>query len=148
MGRIPSQLKKIIASNIRACRKKRFPRHGGSKQCAAQLGVSPQQWTLWEVGKRTPDEVRMAGIADFFGVTVEDLRRDNLPEPTEENRLLPEKAPSATTRDWEELFKQSARLLLRIAKIQQDVSQGKLPPGAALKTLRKLSGRVNLTTMR
>lgn len=82
MGRIPDELRQAIATNIRAERMKKFPGRGGSKKCAAAFSefigknVSPQQWSPWEKGKRTPDESRLKQIAGFFGVTVEDLRRD------------------------------------------------------------------------
>lgn len=58
-------------------RRKKFPGRGGGKKCAESFGVSPQQWSPWERGMRTPDELRLSQIADFFGVTVEFLRRDN-----------------------------------------------------------------------
>ncbi len=79
MGRIPDELRHIIAANIREERMKKFPGRGGGKKCAAAFGVSPQQWSPWERGMRTPDELRLRQIAEFFGVTVEDLRRDNSP---------------------------------------------------------------------
>ena len=78
MGKIPEDLRKIIAANIRAEREKKFPGRGGCQKCAEALGVSPQQWSPWENGTRTPDEMRLRRIADFFGVTVEHMRRDNL----------------------------------------------------------------------
>ncbi len=77
MGKIPNELRKIIARNIRDCRLKKFPGRGGGKKCAETFGVSPQQWSPWERGMRTPDELRLSQIAEFFGVTVEFLRRDN-----------------------------------------------------------------------
>ena len=77
MGRIPDDLREIIADNIRKCRKKKFPGRGGSKKCAEAFKVSPQQWSPWECGKRTPDEGRMKEIAKFFGVTVAYLREDH-----------------------------------------------------------------------
>ncbi len=77
MGKIPDDLRKIIAANIRAERVKKFPGRGGCQKCAEALGVSPQQWSPWENGSRTPDEMRLQRIADFFGVTVEHMRRDN-----------------------------------------------------------------------
>lgn len=77
MGKIPNELREIIARNIRDCRLKKFPGRGGGKKCAETFGVSPQQWSPWERGMRTPDELRLAQIAEFFGVTVEFLRRDN-----------------------------------------------------------------------
>ncbi len=77
MGKIPNELREIIAHNIRDCRLKKFPGRGGGKKCAETFGVSPQQWSPWERGMRTPDELRLSQIAEFFGVTVEFLRRDN-----------------------------------------------------------------------
>ena len=77
MGKIPDELRSTIATNIRACRMKQFPGRGGSKKCAEKFGVSPQQWSPWERGKRTPDEQRLSKIAKFFGVTVAYLREDH-----------------------------------------------------------------------
>lgn len=77
MGKIPNDLRQTIASNIRNCRMNKFPGRGGGKKCAEAFGVSPQQWSPWERGMRTPDELRLQQIADFFNVTVEYLRRDN-----------------------------------------------------------------------
>lgn len=77
MGRTPEILRQIIAANIRACRMDKFPGRGGGKKCAEAFGVSPQQWSPWERGMRTPDELRLSQIADFFGVTVEYMRQDN-----------------------------------------------------------------------
>lgn len=77
MGKIPNELRETIARNIRECRYKKYPGRGGGKKCAEAFGVSPQQWSPWERGMRTPDELRLSQIANFFGVTVEYLRRDN-----------------------------------------------------------------------
>ncbi len=77
MGKIPQELRKNIANNIRECRKKKFPGRGGAKTCAQAFGVSPQQWSPWETGKRVPDEARLSRLAEFFSVSVEYLRRDN-----------------------------------------------------------------------
>lgn len=77
MGKIPSELRQTIAKNIRDCRMKKFPGRGGGKKCAESFGVSPQQWSPWERGMRTPDELRLSQIAKFFDVSVEYLRRDH-----------------------------------------------------------------------
>ncbi len=74
MKQIPELLRRTIADNIRYCREQRFPGQGGSKQCADAFGVTQQQWSPWELGKRTPNESRLAEIAEFFGTTVEWLR--------------------------------------------------------------------------
>lgn len=94
MGRIPNALRETIAKNIRSCRVKRFPGRGGSKKCAEALGVSPQQWSPWERGMRTPDEGRMIAIAKFFGVTVEWLRTDHsMPPGQEQSQEQPGEPP-------------------------------------------------------
>ncbi len=77
MGRIPNKLRLTIAQNIRECRKKKFPGRGGCKKCAEAFGVSPQQWSPWERGGRTPDEIRLQDLAEFFGTTVDWMRRDH-----------------------------------------------------------------------
>lgn len=77
MGKIPVELRNTIAENIRTCRRAFFPGRGGGKKCAEAFGVSPQQWSLWERAMRTPDELRLRQIADFFGVQQEWLRRNN-----------------------------------------------------------------------
>lgn len=98
MGKIPNELRETIANNIRTCRAKKFPGRGGGKKCAEAFtqylrdkgilglhgrpaNVSPQQWSPWERGMRTPDEIRLQQIAEFFNVTVEDLRRDTRTPP-------------------------------------------------------------------
>lgn len=77
MGKMPDALRRTIARNIRECRMRKFPGRGGGKKCAAAFGVSPQQWSPWERGARTPDESRLGQMAEFFGVTVEWLRKDH-----------------------------------------------------------------------
>lgn len=77
MGKMPNALRENIARNIRDCRLKNFPGRGGGKRCAESFGVSPQQWSPWESGKRTPDELRLEQIANFFSTTVEWFRRDH-----------------------------------------------------------------------
>jgi transcriptional regulator with XRE-family HTH domain len=89
MGKIPNELREVIARNIRDCRLKKFPGRGGGKKCAETFGVSPQQWSPWERGMRTPDELRLSQIAEFFGVTVEFLRRDNVAKKPEFGAELP-----------------------------------------------------------
>jgi transcriptional regulator with XRE-family HTH domain len=76
MGRLTREEKEIIAYNISEQRKMRYPGHGGGKKCAAAFGIPPQQWSPWESGGRTPDDNRLNQIAQFFNVTVADLRRE------------------------------------------------------------------------
>lgn len=107
MGKIPGELRATIARNIHACRMNAYPGRGGSKKCAETFGVSPQQWSQWERGLRVPDELRIKQIADFFGKTVEYMRRDNqlfeeklldaTPCPGEVPVSLPQSSPALET---------------------------------------------------
>jgi transcriptional regulator with XRE-family HTH domain len=74
---MPDALRETISRNIRECRMNKYPGRGGGKRCAESFGVSPQQWSPWESGKRTPDELRLEQIATFFNTTVEWFRRDH-----------------------------------------------------------------------
>lgn len=42
--------------------------------CAEKFGVSLQQWSPWELGKRLPKDDKLAMIADFLGTSVDWLR--------------------------------------------------------------------------
>lgn len=117
MGKMPHELRTVIAQNIRQCRINKYPGRGGSKRCADDFGVSPQQWSPWERGVRTPDEMRLMMIAEFFGVTVEWLRRDHdkAEAPEEEaaqpRRPLPEPpftSPEAAHPMWRQSAPSSA----------------------------------------
>ncbi|MCC8166827.1 MAG: helix-turn-helix domain-containing protein, partial [Planctomycetes bacterium] len=91
--KIPKTLRETIARNIRECRIKKYPGRGGGKRCAEDFGVTPQQWSPWERGMRTPDELRLSQISDFFGVTVEYLRRDHSAAPEPKPHEKPEPPP-------------------------------------------------------
>ncbi|MDR1612772.1 MAG: helix-turn-helix transcriptional regulator [Planctomycetota bacterium] len=93
---MPSELRETIAGNIRDCRQNKFPGRGGGKKCAEAFGVSPQQWSPWERGMRTPDELRLSQIAAFFGVSVEYLRRDNSAPREKESEAAPHAAHPAS----------------------------------------------------
>ena len=127
MGRIPNHLRITIASNIRECRLKKFPGRGGGKECAEAFGVSPQQWSPWERGMRTPDEKRRAQLAEFFGVSVEYLRSDHSspntpPQPESTEPSLPPVEPSMGIK---ELLENSFKLIWLITAMQKDVLLGR-----------------------
>lgn len=66
-----AEQKEIIAYNIVAMRKGKFPGWGGGKKCAKEFGVHVAHWSPWEVGTRTPDETSLQRLAEFFDTTVE-----------------------------------------------------------------------------
>ncbi len=81
MTRTPKRIRMIIAGNIQRLKEKKFPGRGGSKKCADALGVTPQQWSPWEIGTRGPDEATLRAIAKLFGVTVDELLREPAAKP-------------------------------------------------------------------
>ncbi len=99
MSRMPHSLRAIIARNIRECRLEKFPKRGGSKECAEEFSlytgrnVSPQQWSPWECGGRTPNEESLEQIAAFFGKTVEYMHCDNSPPPVPPMTSMPPYEP-------------------------------------------------------
>lgn len=95
MGKMPEHLRQTIAKNIRQCRLDKYPGRGGGRKCAEEFGVSPQQWSPWESGKRTPDELRLEQIAVFFGTTVEWFRTDHSLS-TDTSRSSPHTIPTPT----------------------------------------------------
>lgn len=65
---VANKLKSIISKNIKKCRLKAFPGHGGGRRCAAAFGVTPSQWSHWENNRRIPDEYIRSQLAVFFGI--------------------------------------------------------------------------------
>ncbi len=108
MGRMPTDLRETIAGKIRRCRMVHFPGRGDGRRCAEAFGVSPQQWSLWERGIRTPDELRMVQLARFFGVTVEYLRRLDGCQIPQRSDLIVEN--SAAYSVWTAFFESEIRL--------------------------------------
>ncbi len=94
VGKIPDALRKTIARNITQCRQAKYPGRGGCKQCSEEFGVSPQQWSPWETGKRTPDEIRLSQLAEFFGESVEWMRTDHRPQTPPDIPSTPDLAGS------------------------------------------------------
>lgn len=73
-----SRMKKIVGENIKSLRERKFPGHGGQKQCSEEFGVLPQQWSQWEAGKRLPNEKSMGKIAELFGVEMGYMYKKNV----------------------------------------------------------------------
>ncbi len=120
MGKMPQKLRETIASNIRQCRVRTYPGRGGGKKCAEEFGVSPQQWSPWESGKRTPDELRLEQIAVFFKTTVEWLRTDHsLATETSQTIPNPIPSPSASPSMYRINYQILYELMVLTGKLQQ-----------------------------
>lgn len=87
------ELRDIIAWRITDARNTRFPGRGGAKKCAAEFGVSDQQWSQYENARRTPDDEKLKSIASLLCVTIESLKTppDDWPEKKRQwkNRVRP-----------------------------------------------------------
>jgi transcriptional regulator with XRE-family HTH domain len=125
VGRVPNTLRKIVAKNIRECRIKKFPGRGGATQCAKALGILPQQWSLWEVGDRMPDEIRMQEIADFFGVTVEHLRKDRTSGTASTQKKAVSTIATQQSAAMKKLLQQSQKTVDLLLSIQAEALEGK-----------------------
>lgn len=60
---------------------------------AAKLGVAPYKVYIWENGTAKPDAAKLMEIADFFGVSYDELMSDGFTEPTEQSYTAPVPTP-------------------------------------------------------
>ena len=60
---------------------------------AKSLHVTQSAVSHWESGRSVPDAIQMRRIAEFFGVTVDDLMMDIPREPVEDVKAEPAPAP-------------------------------------------------------
>lgn len=67
------ELRGIIAWRITEGRNRVFPGRGGQGRCAREFGVSPQQWSQYESGHRTPEDQNLAEIAKHLKTTAKAL---------------------------------------------------------------------------
>lgn len=80
----------ILADKITELRKK----NGWSQEdLASQLGVSRQSVSKWESGQSIPDLERILKMSEIFGVTTDQLLKDEV-APPEAAALPPEDAPA------------------------------------------------------
>lgn len=76
-----------IGKNIAALRKKKGITQ---EELANELGVSPQAVSKWENNSSCPDVSLLTNIADYFGITVDTLLRENEKDIVNENNATSE----------------------------------------------------------
>lgn len=82
-------------------RRLRQEKHLTQEQTAEALGVSPQSVSRWECGTTFPDVMLLPNIARLYGVTVDDLyREDPRGYPNYAQRLLAVYEASGKTEDF------------------------------------------------
>ena len=68
-----------MSSNIGDAIQRLRQRHGiGQRELAEALGVSAQAVSKWETGKANPDLFLLPGLADYFGVTLDQMVKQDL----------------------------------------------------------------------
>ncbi len=67
------ELREVIAWRIAEGRRSAYPHRGSLTKCAAEFGVSPQQWSQYESGHRSPEDHNLERIAKHLQTTVQNL---------------------------------------------------------------------------
>jgi len=87
-----TELAKAIGRVLTSLRKRRFPDHGGKKKCADEFGVHQQVWGNWEKALRVPTDQNQQKLAEFFTITLAQLRGEEpLDDPETTATALGEK---------------------------------------------------------
>lgn len=77
VARKDARIAKKIAVFIKNNREKKYPGWGGKTIAARAFGVKLGVWARWETGQSVPDDVNQRRLAEFFGVTLAELRGDH-----------------------------------------------------------------------
>jgi transcriptional regulator with XRE-family HTH domain len=67
-------LSKSIGKNISELRRNKYPQYGGLSKCSDDFGIRVTTWSQWEKGSRIPSESYQRKLADFFSISVAELR--------------------------------------------------------------------------
>lgn len=102
---------RFIGNFVRKGREKKFPGRGGKSAAAIAFGVTSQAWGSWELGKSIPDDVNQRRLAEFFGVSLADLRGDRSPPTASGAEPEPPEIPRATPETVTRLMVENARLM-------------------------------------
>ena len=73
MSTLSLKEKKCVVRTIKAHKKRLYPERGGGNRLAKDLNVSPQLLSQWINGTRFPTTERLIALAEFFGVTIQEL---------------------------------------------------------------------------
>lgn len=121
-----------IAVFIRKQREKRFPGWGGKTAAANAFGVNQSLWGKWESGKSVPDDPNQRALAEFFGVTIGQLRGDHeKPSAEAEGLRVIDDLESTET-----LVKDASLLLSVLAKALGEAARHHLHPKSATLAVR------------
>lgn len=107
----------ILRKNLSIFRKQR---HLTQEQLANELGLTFQAISKWENGLSCPDISLLPQLAEIFGVTIDDLFREQTEESVQETTA---EEPSATEKEEEEKAeeKKPDRMTLEISGENKDV---------------------------
>ena len=118
----------ILRKNLSIFRKQR---HLTQEQLANELGLTFQAISKWENGLSCPDISLLPQLAEIFGVTIDDLFREQTEESVQETTA---EEPSATEKKAEEKAeeKKPDRMTLEISGEDKDVRKMLKDPGVRL----------------
>lgn len=68
-----------ISKNIKKYREKLFPGRGGQQKCYSTYGADRDKWSRWERGAAVPTDPEQRRLAEFFGISLAELRGDHTP---------------------------------------------------------------------
>lgn len=85
-------LAKSISKEIKNHRQKMFPGHGGQGRCIEKYGASREKWSQWERGVSVPTDPEQRRLAEFFGISLAELRGDYSQPPQNIERVPEERS--------------------------------------------------------
>ncbi len=121
----------MLSDNLRSLRRRRGE---NQEQVAEAVGITRQALSKWESGASLPDLPNCAALADYYGVTVDDLLRY---DPAREGLPVPPRGKhsfgTVTLRpDGSVILPEKARRLFRLAPGDRLVLLGDEAQGLAL----------------
>ena len=84
----------IIADNLTELRKSKKLKQS---ELAEQMGYSDKTVSRWENGSTVPDIATLARLAEFYGITVDDLLHENAVEIASDEAIQQKKKTTATS---------------------------------------------------
>lgn len=121
----------MLSDNLRSLRRRRGE---NQEQVAAAVGITRQALSKWESGASLPDLPNCAALADYYGVTVDDLLRY---DPAREGLPVPPRGKHSFGTvtlgpDGSVILPEKARRLFRLAPGDRLVLLGDEAQGLAL----------------
>lgn len=89
---------RAISKKISELRAFRYPGHGGQSKCAKAFGIGVTTWNGWEAGRNIPSDAYQRQLAEFFGISIAELRGEQAGASSNENASSNEDEAERTTK--------------------------------------------------